>query len=99
MRYIKQKLWYILWDIVVKRHGIYLTKNKGYLGKIMGYIMGYNRQYFEIIGYIKQQLIQNFGIYSATIMGYICKNYGIYFLKLWVYLEKPLDIMGQNGYI
>ena len=32
MRYIKQKLWYIQWDIVVKRYGIYLTKNNGYIG-------------------------------------------------------------------
>ena len=71
----------------------------GILGKIMGYIMGYNWQYFEKIGYIKQQLIQNFGIYSAKIMEYICKNYGIYFLKVWEYWEKPLDMMGKNGYI
>ena len=80
MRYIKQTLWHILWEIVVKRYGIYLTKLMGILDKIMGYIMGYNWQNFEIIGYIKQQLIQ---------------NYGIYFLTLWVYLEKPLDIMGK----
>ena len=69
------------------------------LGKIMGYNMGYNWQYFEKIGYPKQQLIQNFRIYSPKIMGYICKNFGIYFLNLWVYLEKPLDIMGKNRYI
>ena len=68
MRYIKEKFWYILWDIVVKRYGIYLTKIMGILGKIRGYIMGYNWQYFEIIGYIKQQLTQSFGIYSAKIM-------------------------------
>ena len=68
MRYIKEKFWYILWDIVVKRYGIYLTKIMGILGKIRGYIMGYNWQYFEIIGYIKQQLTQSFGIYSTKIM-------------------------------
>ena len=71
----------------------------GILGNIMGYIMGYNWQYFEKIGYIKQQLIQNLGIYSAKIMEYICKNYGIYFLKVWEYWEKLLDMMGKNGYI
>ena len=32
IRYIGQKLWYILWDIFVKSYGIYLTKSKGYTG-------------------------------------------------------------------
>ena len=81
MRYIKQTLWHILWEIVVKRYGIYLTKLMGILDKIMGYIMGYNWQNFEIMGYIKQQLIQKLwdifpdamGIFGKTI-GYNGKN-------------------------
>ena len=50
----KEKSWDILKDIFFKSYGIYLLKAMGYiclklmgiLGKIMGYIMGYNWQYF-----------------------------------------------------
>ena len=37
-----KKLWDILWDIFVKSYGIYW----GILGKTVGCIMEYNRQYF-----------------------------------------------------
>ena len=32
MAYEGQTLWDIVWDILVKSHGIYLTKIKGYIG-------------------------------------------------------------------
>ena len=54
MGYIRETSWDILMDIFIKSYGIYLLKAMGYiclklrglLGKIMGYIMGYNWQYF-----------------------------------------------------
>ena len=54
MGYIGEKSWDILTDIFFKSYGIYLLQAMGYiclqlrgiLGKIMGYIMGYNWQYF-----------------------------------------------------
>ena len=42
MGYIGQKLWEILWDILVKSYGIYQSKTKGYFGFIYGIFMGYN---------------------------------------------------------
>ena len=79
MGYIKQKLrdvlgkiigstvktWDMLWDIFVKSYGIYLTKMRGILGKTMGCIIGYNRQYFQIIGYSKEKT----GRYISPKMG------------------------------
>ena len=53
MGYIGQKLWDTLWDIFVKSYGIYFTKLRGILSKTIGYIMGYNWQYSEVIEYIK----------------------------------------------
>ena len=52
---------------LLKAMGFICQKTKGILGKIMGYIMGYNWQYFEIKGYIKQNLRDILG----KIMGYI----------------------------
>ena len=51
MGYIVHKLWDLLWVIFVKSYGLYLTKTRGHIGKTMGYIMGYNWQYFKKIGY------------------------------------------------
>ena len=45
---------------------------------IIRYIMGYNWQYFKIIGYIKQTL----NYILDKIMGYIWQNYRIYLINL-----------------
>ena len=51
--------------------------------------MGYNWQYLQIIGYIKQKLRDIFG----KIMGYIWQ-------KLWDIFAKPWDIFAKSmGYI
>ena len=82
-------MWDILWDIFGKSNGIYLPKTKSMMGKIMGYILGYNWQYFSIIGYIKQKLRYILG----KIMGYILN-------KLWDIFSKPWDLFGITmGYI
>ena len=51
----------------------------GILGKTMGYIMGYNWQYFQIIGYIKQNLRDKVG----KIMGCIWQNIWDIYSKTW----------------
>ena len=61
--------------------GYICQKIMGILGKIMGYNMGYNWQYFEITPYSKFWDIFR-------------KNYWIYLQKLWDVLGK---IMGYNG--
>ena len=55
----------------------------GILGKTMRYIMGYNWQYFQIIGYIKQNLRDILG----KIMGYIWQNLGS---------TGPLDMLNKH---
>ena len=61
MGYIRETSWDILMDIFIKSYGIYLLKAMGYiclklralLGKIMGYIMGYNWQYFKLLDILR----------------------------------------------
>ena len=63
---------------------------RGILGKTMGCIMGYNRQYFEIIGYIKEKtrdILAKKGLRLSVILWVIFgKNYGIYLEKYGIYL-------------
>ena len=77
----------------------------GILGKIICYIMGYNWQYFEIIGNIKQQPIQNLGYIRQklwdTLWDIFVKSYGIYFCKTMGFIQKDYEIYRAEtrGYI
>ena len=58
-----------------KDHGIILGKTYGiYWAKTTGYIMGYIRKTYGILG--KTSGIY-YGIYWLQIVGYICQNYAI----------------------
>ena len=58
----------------------------------MGYIIQYNRQYLQIIGYIKQKLRNILG----KLIGYIWQKLWVIFVKTMGYFEKLWFILGKN---
>ena len=71
--------------------GYIFHKIRGILGKIMGYIMVYNWQYFYYIGYIKQQLREILGKIMEClrkIIGYIWQILLDIFAEIMGYIRK-----------